>query len=467
MERLHNLYKKYSGHDVEEMQPISGSGSARRYFRLSGKAGSVIGVIGTDRRENEAFVNLSRAFRSCDCNVPEVYVVSDDGMAYLQQDLGDMSLFSMLSSPEAEEYVEAVMRTLPDMQLASGITEEMLYPVTDMTFCHVMNDLNYFKYCFLKAAGVEADEDALEQDFESLARAVADTPPELMGLSLRDCQSRNVMIHDGSPWFIDFQSARRAPLFYDVASFLWQARAGFSASFRQRMVKTYMEALGRHRCVTEAAMEESLRTMLWIRTLQVLGAYGLRGLTQRKAHFVESIPGALDNVRELLASGAFPAFKELRRCLEAVASMERFRRRADDGRLLVSVFSFSYKQGYPEDLTGNGGGFMFDCRAMHNPGRYERYRHLTGRDVPVMEFLEERGEVQKFLSNVLALTEPAVARYLSRGFSNLQIGFGCTGGQHRSVYCAEHMARMLREIFPEDEVAIHLCHREQNIDLKL
>lgn len=468
MEILSNLYKKYFGHEVSEVQAISGSGSARRYFRLTGDKDTAIGVIGTDRRENETFITLSEAFRLSGCRVPEVYVASDDGMAYLQQDLGDVSLFSLLAAPDAEGYVASVMKALPGMQLASSITEEMLYPVKRMTFRHVMADLHYFKYCFLKAAGIEPDEEALENDFEALARSVDETPPELLGLSLRDCQSRNVMIHAGQPWFIDFQSARQAPLFYDVASFLWQARAGFSSEFRKRMVEVYGKALGELRQVPENMMEKSLRTMVWIRTLQVLGAYGLRGLTQRKAHFLESIPCALDNVRELLDSGGFCELKELRRCLEAVAGMERFRRKeSHDGRLVVSVFSFSYKQGYPEDLTGNGGGFMFDCRAMHNPGRYERYKHLTGRDVPVMEFLEERGEVQPFLKNALALTEPAVARYLSRGFSNLQIGFGCTGGQHRSVYCAEHMARMLREIFPEDEVAIRLCHRERNIDLEL
>ena len=233
------------------------------------------------------------------------------------------------------------------------------------------------------------------------------------------------------------------------------------------MAREYMKALSSIRPVSEREMRESLQTMVWIRTLQVLGAYGLRGLTQRKAHFVESIPAALENVRDLLASPMYGELRELRRCLEVAAGMERFRLKDSGGRLVVSVFSFSYKQGYPEDLSGNGGGFMFDCRAMHNPGRYERYKSLTGRDVPVIDFLEERGEVQIFLKNALSLVEPAVARYVARGFSGLQVGFGCTGGRHRSVYCAEHMARKLRELFPEDEVAVHLCHREQGIELKL
>lgn len=467
MEILRSLYRSHFGTEAFSVIPIAGSGSARRYFRLAGDAGSAIGVIGTDRRENETFINLSRAFLTDGCSVPEVFAVSEDGMAYLQQDLGDTSLFSILQSSEGPDYVRAVMKVLPKMQTVHGITEDMLYPVGRMSFRHVMSDLNYFKYCFLKAAGIEPDEEALERDFEALARTVAETPAELLGLSLRDCQSRNVMIHAGNPYFIDFQSARRAPLFYDVASFLWQARARFAPKFRENMAREYMKALSRIRPVSERAMRESLQAMVWIRTLQVLGAYGLRGLTQRKAHFVESIPAALENVRDLLASPMYGELRELRRCLEVAAGMERFRLKDSGGRLVVSVFSFSYKQGYPEDLSGNGGGFMFDCRAMHNPGRYERYKSLTGRDVPVIDFLEERGEVQIFLKNALSLVEPAVARYVARGFSGLQVGFGCTGGRHRSVYCAEHMARKLRELFPEDEVAVHLCHREQGIELKL
>lgn len=464
MQQLQSLYAAHFGGQPEAVLPLTGSGSARRYFRLSSEAGSAVGVIGSDVRENETFINLSKSFREAGCHVPEIFGVSPSKGVYLQEDLGDCQLFSLLGSEAGEEVTVRTMRALVGMQLAPGIGEEMLYPVRRMEGRHVMYDLHYFKYCFLKAVGVEPDEDALEADFRVLAQMVEETPAELTGLVLRDCQSRNIMVKGGEPWFIDYQSARRGPVMYDVASFLWQARAKFSPEFRRRMADIYMEELEKHRKVSREEMERSLQLMVWIRTLQVLGAYGLRGLTQRKAHFVESIPAALDNVAELLASPLFGELAELRRCLGKVLSMERLRATAAKDKLLtVSVFSFSYKQGYPEDLSGNGGGFMFDCRAMHNPGRYEQYKPLTGRDLPVIEFLEERGEVQQFLQGAFGLVAPAVSRYVQRGFSSLQIGFGCTGGRHRSVYCAEHLARMLRERFGAEQVRILLIHREQNI----
>jgi len=460
---LTDLYKTRFGVPALDVTPLSSSGSARKYYRVRGEAGHVIGTIGPDVRENETFSLLSGKFLENGCNVPEVYIMSDDHLAYLQQDLGDRSLFSLLGTEETERYVMDVMMALPQMQLASGIKDSMLYPVTRMTAQHVMADLNYFKYCFLKAVGIEADEDKLERDFRRLSDFVADTPEYLCGLLLRDCQSRNVMICNDIPYFIDFQSARRGPLLYDVASMLWQARAGFSREFRNKMACIYMDRITELRGVRTTEMEESLQAMVWIRTLQVLGAYGLRGLTQGKPHFVQSIPGALENAAELLASPLFDDLTELRRVLAEAVAMERFKRIKQDDRLTVTVFSFSYRHGYPMDMSGNGGGFMFDCRYMHNPGRYDSYKPLTGMDKPVIEFLEERGEVQAFLKSAFSLLSPAVTKYLQRGFSNLQVGFGCTGGRHRSVYCAENMAAMLRKNFSPADVLIRLVHREHNI----
>lgn len=468
MEQLKKLFTTYYNIEPESVVPIAGSGSARRYYRLAGEAVSAIGVVGPDRRENETFIRLARAFRSEGLPVPEVYAVSADRSRYLQQDLGDTSLFSLLGGQAGEAPVEATMRSLPGLQLARSVTDDMLYPVKMMSGEQVMDDLNYFRYCFLKAVGVESDAGRLMGEFREIVARVEQTPAELRGLMLRDCQSRNVMVSAGRPVFIDFQSARRGPLLYDVASFLWQARAGFSREFRARMAEVYVDELSRRRRVERQAASDSLQLMVLIRTLQVLGAYGLRGLTQRKAHFLQSLPAVLGNIRELAASPQLEGLPELCRCLNEVVDGERFRvAEPRKGRLLVSVMSFSYKQGYPDDFTGNGGGFMFDCRAMHNPGRYERYKPLTGRDREVIDFLEERGEVQQFLAGAMSLVKPAAGRYAERGFTHLQVGFGCTGGRHRSVYCAEHLARMLRESFPADKVEILLLHREQHITERL
>lgn len=205
-------------------------------------------------------------------------------------------------------------------------------------------------------------------------------------------------------------------------------------------------------------MLASLDDLVLFRTLQVLGAYGFRGLVQHRAHFLLSIPPALSNLRNLLESGRMDSYPEIKRCAEILTQGIALENAKSDNGLTVEIFSFSYKKGYPADLSGNGGGFMFDCRSMHNPGRYPEYRSLTGRDQAVIDFLEKRGEVKAFLQNVWSLTDPAIERYLSRGFSNLQIGFGCTGGQHRSVYCAEHTASHIRYLFPE--VTVKLTHRE-------
>jgi len=464
MKSLQNIYESHYGCKPAEICRLSGGGSAREYYRLSSEAGAAVGVIGPDVRENRTFVSLARAFAEAGGAVPGVYGISADGKAYLQQDLGDTSLFSLLGQSEGVGLVEQVMTALPGMQLAGGISGDMLYPVKEMTRVHLMRDLQYFKYSFLKAVGVEPDEDALDRDFNELAVDFERTPATLCGIILRDCQSRNVMVADGRPWFIDFQSARRGPLMYDVASFLWQARAGFTSAFRERMAEVYISTLAEVRDIDAEEARASLRLMVWLRTMQVLGAYGLRGLTQRKAHFLQSIPAVMVNVMELLDSTEYETLTELRRCLgEALAVLTPRMIEGKDGRLRVSIFSFSYKKGYPDDFTGNGGGFMFDCRAMHNPGRYDEYKSLTGLDRPVIDFLEERGDVQRFLRGVMSLTEPAVARYVQRGFSDLQVGFGCTGGRHRSVYCAEHLAVMLRECFSPEDVEIVVTHREQKI----
>ncbi len=441
---------------------LPGAGSDRVYVRLSAPGLTpVIGATGPDRKENTTFISLARAFRACGHNMPEIYDVSADAHSYLLEDLGDVSLLSLLDGPDRIPLAEKALEALASLQTEP---EEIWAPlVSSRPFSRrqIMWDLNYFKYEMLKPCGILFDEDALEDDFQDLAVSLSEVPEKLQGFMYRDFQSRNIMVSDGKLWLIDFQGGRKGPMIYDAVSFLWQAKAGFTSDERRRLFAHYAETLSSIRGLdVETIMRELPRFSLF-RTLQVLGAYGFRGLVERKAHFIESIPAALGNLSALLEEGAIDRWPELRRVCQSLIS-SRFASLLPSGKLVVSVFSFSYKRGYPEDLSGNGGGFMFDCRGMHNPGRYDRYKKLTGLDGEVIEFLEERGEVQKFVESAVEIVTPSVAAYLRRGFSSLQVGFGCTGGQHRSVYCAESFAHKLKELFPAVEV--HICHREQSLN---
>ena len=481
IEILTELYRVYCCAGVNEVSRLPGAGSGRRYFRLSGSRivngqeipFSCIGVAGDSERDCRAFVSLAKVFGEAGVAVPEVYVASPDYMHYIQEDLGDTSLFSVISSNTAdgdaggesvaEKLVKEVMTSLVRMQTVKASLWEDHVEYNPFGRRQAMWDLNYFKYEYLRPSGFDFDEDRLEDDFERFADDLTKVSETRGGFMYRDFQSRNVMLSQGRPYFIDFQGGRRGPGVYDAISFLWQAKAGFTNGFRNRMMDHYFN----ERCAINGEARhpetETLQTQLFalFRTLQVLGAYGLRGLVERKAYFIESIPGALSNLKDLINIGAADRYPELKRVCAVIISDVRFLNNSHDG-LQISVFSFSYKKGYPSDFTGNGGGFMFDCRGMHNPGRYIEYRNLTGRDKPVADFLEERGEVQEFASNALRIVSPSVETYLRRGFSSLQIGFGCTGGQHRSVYCAERVARELAERYPS--ACVRLIHREQNID---
>lgn len=458
MEILNILYKELTGALPDQIEPITGSGSNRRYYKITGPL-TVIGTIGEDVKENESFIGLSRHFRSKGINVPEVLAVADDGSAYLQEYVGDIQLLDSIKSSgdNAEQSVEATIRMLPKIQYAGaeGLDFSICYPQPAFDSRMVAWDLNYFKYCFLKVSGVKFDEVRLQDDFDRLsANLLYDDFATFM---YRDFQSRNIMLKDGdTPYFIDFQGGRKGPAEYDVASFLWQAKAGFSPDFRERMIDAYIEAAREYAAIDTAQFKARLRTFALFRMLQVLGAYGFRGLHERKQHFIESIPAALANARQLVEADAYPHLSEI---IDALC--EKYSPQPARDHLLVTVGSFSYKKGIPQDESGNGGGFVFDCRGMHNPGRYEQYKKLTGRNMPVIEFLEERGEVQPFLAACHTLVDHSVETYLRRGFTSLTAWFGCTGGQHRSVYCAEHLARHLADKFPAAE--IRLIHREQGI----
>lgn len=504
MRRLIELYKKWCG-KTPVIGRLQGSGSNRQYFRLTDDTGqSVIGVIGTDREENEAFIYLTGHFTRRRLSVPHIIAVSDDRMCYLQTDLGHLSLYDAIAGGrnsggrytlEEKRLLVNTIRALPDIQIrgARELDFSHCYPQAEFDTESVLFDLNYFKYCFLKATGLDFNELKLEADFRLFAKDL--TAEECHSFLYRDFQARNVMLTpDGRPCFIDYQGGRRGPYYYDLASFLWQASAKYPHKLRRELVKEYYESLRNYAEVpSKHHFVGRLSLFVLFRTLQVLGAYGFRGYFEKKKYFIESIPPAIQNLRELLQSGGFhypymtdmlrrltdlPQFLQIEQAAVSrtdgykIAETSVYKAHPQDGPatfskydgkgpLVVKVFSFSFHKGIPADDSGNGGGYVFDCRSTHNPGRYEPYKKLTGLDEPVIRFLEDDGEILTFLDSVYRLADAHVARYIQRGFTSLMFSFGCTGGQHRSVYGAHHLAEHIHRKFG---VEVRICHREQGIE---
>lgn len=506
MQKLLDLYESWSGKKPVGVEKLPGAGSNREYYRLTDDNGkTVIGVIGTSRDENHAFVYLTRHFAGLQLPVPGILAVSDDGLRYLQDDLGRTSLFDALKggreaggryTQKEKQLLVATIRKLPEIQVrgAVGLDWDNCYPQPEFDEDNVLFDLNYFKYCFLKPLELDFHELKLEANFRLLAKDLVSERSECF--MYRDFQARNIMLmQGGQPYFIDYQGGRKGPFYYDLASFLWQASARYSHKLRRELVSEYYYSLKNYTEVPSIRhFAERLSLFVLFRTLQVLGAYGFRGYFERKKHFIESIPLAIRNLREILAGGAFvypyPYLMDvLRRITELpqfahidIPSSTRtdglktsdssvftanpqdgpatFSKYDNKGKLVVRVFSFSYRKGIPADESGNGGGYVFDCRSTHNPGRYEPYKKLTGLDEPVIRFLEDDGEILTFLESVYKLADAHVARYIQRGFTDLMFCFGCTGGQHRSVYSAQHLAEHLHEKFG---IEVRIVHREQGI----
>lgn len=477
---LRDLCVAYGGMEPEFEARLTAAGSNRVYYRLSFPDGqTVVGVEGTNADENKAFLVIGRHLLEAGLPVPQVLAVSDSGMCYLLQDLGDESLFGLMESArQSGSYndgqvalLEKVMQLLPDLQFkgGAGLDYSVCFPCESFDRRSIFWDLNYFKYSFLKATGLEFHEALLEDDFEKFASVLLAGAP-YNTFMYRDFQARNVMVQDGQPWFIDFQGGRRGPVEYDLASFLWQARAAYPKDLREHLIDTYIGSLARYRKVDAGEFRKGLMHFVMFRTLQVLGAYGFRGYFERKQHFIDSIPAAINNLRDLLAAGVGESeYPYLTSVLRGLVELPRFAPVTvpADQKLTVRIMSFGYRKGgIPQDDSGNGGGFVFDCRAMHNPGKYDQYKSITGADAPVIEFLESQGEVQRYLEHVYALVDPAVEKYIERGFLNLMVAFGCTGGQHRSLYCANHLAEHLKEKY-SGRIHIVLEHREQKIRKEL
>lgn len=456
MEVLKKLFEQHFGAAAERVQPLQGElgGSGRKIVRLSAGKTRAIGILYGVREENHAFLAFSRHFRRHGLPVPEIYGEDLDQGAYLEEDLGNTTLFEFLSkhrdgekvAPEAIEAYRKVVEVLPRFQVEAGrdLDYSACYPCGSFDRQSITWDINYFKYYFLRLAGIPFNEQALENDFWRLTEFLLSAKSDYF--LYRDFQSRNVMLPFGQPYFLDYQGGRKGALQYDIASLLYDAKADLPPEVREELLNHYIGALQQH---VEIGREEFLHhyyAYVYVRIMQAMGAYGFRGFYERKAHFLRSVPYALKNVRWLLHNVTLPVplptLMETFRNMLASEKLNRLASDADD--LAVRIFSFSFHRGLPKDDSGNGGGFIFDGRSLPNPGREERFKQLTGKDAPVIEYLNQQESVHQFLANVFSLVDASVANYQERGFKNLMVSFGCTGGQHRSVFLAEQLAKRLR-----------------------
>lgn len=498
---LRDLFRKWAGVDCEQYLPLGANGSNRKYFRLSSGEKSCIAAVNDDIRENEAFLYYSRSLAERGIRVPEVYAVSDDRRCYLQQDLGDTTLYSYLYAKRQkgegfdEETLALYKKVLSDLALIQTRCRDLdfsyAYPRPDFDSQAIQWDLNYFKYFFLKLFYVPFDEQLLENDYHTLIDYLL--AGDCSSFMYRDFQTRNIMVvggqqsvsghrsqvtgHRSQLYYIDYQGARRGAPQYDAASLLYSSKAEIPEAIRQELLAHYVDCFfsdqnivtSDQNQVTDHRSQVTAFTSCFygyvlIRILQAMGAYGYRGLYERKDYFIASIPLAIANLRTILQR--LPEelhIPHLRSVLEHIVNSKlavaETHTTLPSDTLTVDILSFSFKKGLPNDTSGNGGGFIFDCRALPNPGRYPEYRSYTGKDPSVIKFLQKEPAVDQFLEHVQAIVAQSVEKYIERKFSHLQVAFGCTGGQHRSVYCAERLAAYLRNNY---DCNVVVTHREQS-----
>lgn len=462
IDKLASLYRSAFGEEPSDIEPVvTGSASTRRYYRISGKERSVIGTCNNNRAENRAFFYLTKHFLSHGLKVPEVYCVDDDEVSYLQQDLGHTSLFDLMAGgfhPEHEPFLSDVLEQLVRFQVQAsfGIDFNNCYPQPDYDRQSALWDMHYFKYMFLKLSGVDFDEALLEAEFSGILDGLFHD--NICGFMYRDFQSRNIMMQHGSLWFIDYQGGRRGPLAYDVASLLYQSRIAIPEEVRIRLTDGYCDSLSELIPFDRKDFHREVRGFALLRLLQNLGAYGYRGIFEGKPRFIEPIVPAIKNTLETIGSLPDEIRPEYLPNLLSKMLPLFTKQETNTNILTVSVNSFSYMKGLPKDASGNGGGFIFDCRALPNPHRDEALRPLTGRDEAVKAWLDQKPEVKAFLESCEALVLASVKRYSERGFTNLQVNFGCTGGKHRSVYCAEKLVENLLPRLDDLKVCMVVKH---------
>lgn len=468
MDVLKRLFEQRFHMPAETLAPLQGKlgGSGRAIVRVRGGGVSAIGILYSVREENVAFLEFSRHFKAHGLPVPEIYAEDLSAGAYLEEDLGDTTLFDYLSrnrsgdaiSPEVVEAYRKVVAELPRFQVEAGrgLNYKVCYPRASFDRQSIAWDLNYFKYYFLRLSGIPFNEQALEDDFGHLTKFLLSAQHEFF--LYRDFQSRNVMLRDGKPYFLDYQGGRKGALQYDIASLLYDGKADLPPALRDELLNYYLESLARHIEIKRDVFMEHYYAYVYIRIMQALGAYGFRGFYERKPHFLQSVPYALKNLRWLAENVKLPIqLPALMKALDRMSNSEKLQRLAVGADVLtVRIFSFSFHGEKPVDDSGNGGGFVFDARSLPNPGREEQYKQLTGKDRPVIDYLNQQGSVHQYFASVRSLVDESVNTYRRRGFTNLMVSFGCTGGQHRSVYLAETLARHLGSADGVEVVVRHL-----------
>ena len=456
MEVLNRLFEEHFHEPPKRVVPLQGElgGSGRRIIRFHGSGGTAIGILYGVREENAAFLDFSRHFRRHGLPVPEIYTDAIDEGAYLEQDLGDTTLFEFLSknragaaiAPEVADAYCKVVEILPKFQIDAGrdLNYSVCYPRGSFDRQSIVWDLNYFKYYFLRLSGISFNEQLLEDDFERLTEFLLSADRNYF--LYRDFQSRNIMLPGGKPYFLDYQGGRKGALQYDLASLLFDAKADLTPSLRQQLLDHYLDSVTDYAEIERETFLKHYYAYVYVRILQALGAYGFRGFYERRPHFLQSVPYALKNLRWLLHNVELPVpLPTLIAAFESMLGSEKLLSIANEAdNLIVRIRSFSFHRELPNDESGNGGGFIFDGRSLPNPGREEKFKELTGKDAPVMEYLNQQESVHQFLASVYSLVDASVTNYQARGFKSLMVSFGCTGGQHRSVYLAEQLAKRLR-----------------------
>ena len=463
---LTQMVTEKTGNQPIACVPLAQSGSHRRYYRFTlGDNSTLIGAYNEDVTENRAFFEYTRFFAAQKLNVPELLAIHEDEKHYLLNDLGTQTLYDKLCEvrknngdfQEVMGYYRKVVAALPKFQMTAkeGLDMSVAYPRAAFDRQSMQWDLNYFKYYYLKMAYIPFNEQLLENDYQRFMDYLLSVEDDFF--LYRDFQSRNIMVHHDDVWFIDYQGGRKGALQYDIASLLYDAKADLAPEIREQLLEEYLDNLSQHIPVDRAQFKAYFNAFSLIRIMQAMGAYGYRGYFERKAHFLQSVPYAIRNMRYLLEHNALPAnLPELRHVLQTVVDSYVEPVKQNPDILTVTVQSFSFKKGVPEDPSGNGGGFVFDCRALPNPGREKRFATFTGKDDCVKEYLEQYQEVETFVDHVCALIDMSVDNYLERKFTHLTVNFGCTGAQHRSVYFAERAAAHLREKYPQ--IAVELKH---------
>lgn len=440
----------------QRIEKLPESGGYRQYFRVYTAHKTFIATWNDNIRENQVFLAFTKHFSEKGLPVPAIIAISADEQLYLQQDLGSQSLLQVLEKDGMADKTYRLfaksLESLAAMQVLGheGLNYKLCITAQEFGRQAILSDLLYFKYYFLDTLRRPYDKQGLLDDFEALSTYLTKT--EYRYFMFRDFQSRNIMVSKEEVFFIDYQGGMLGAPQYDVASLLWQAKANLSSEWKTALLEHYIQSLEHvlNKPVQRNIFISQYNGYVLIRLLQVLGAYGFRGLFERKAHFLASIPLALQNLRQFTSQHSVGIITpELDKVLQWLASDEMIDSftpptASDDTKLQVHIKSFSYKNGYPQLNSSHGGGFVFDCRGILNPGRFQPYKNLSGKDKPVIDFLEQQTRITEFLNSVWDIVDISIEDYLQRDFEFLAINFGCTGGQHRSVFAAEQTARHLR-----------------------